>query len=70
MDNPAPLTQYFNSIADLFCLPRPPVVTAAEAQKVLSPTLLSYLNESHRMDNRPMLKELGLKMHYPDLGSD
>ena len=65
--NPSTMTDYFNAVADYLNLPRPPQISLAEAQKVLSPGILSYLNESRRMDNRRMLNELGVTLRYPNL---
>lgn len=64
---PSTMTDYFFRIADAFNLPRPPVVSRAEAQRVLSPAMWSYLNESKRIDNRKMLTELGVTLRYPSL---
>ena len=61
------MTEYFNTIADYFGLPRPPTIDWREAEKQLSPGMLSYLRESRRLDNRRMLKELGVQLQYPDL---
>ncbi|MEO5702407.1 MAG: SDR family oxidoreductase [Gammaproteobacteria bacterium] len=61
------MTHYFNAVADLLQLPRPPQISMAEAQWKLSPGMLSYLNESRRMDNRRMIEELGVTLRYPNL---
>ncbi len=61
------MTDYFNAVADAQGLPRPPQISLAEARKVLSPGMLSYLNESRRMDNRRMREELGVTLLYPSL---
>jgi nucleoside-diphosphate-sugar epimerase len=61
------MTEYFYTIADAFGLPRPPEVDWAQAERVMSPGMLSYLRESRRMDNRRMLEELGVTLAYPDL---
>ncbi|MHB1239908.1 MAG: SDR family oxidoreductase [Gammaproteobacteria bacterium] len=66
---PTTMTDYFFRVADLLGLPRPPVVSRAEAQRVLSAELLSYLNESRRLDNRKLRTGLGLDLVYPDLES-
>ncbi len=63
------MTDYFNAVADWLGLVRPPQITLAEAQQVLSPALLSYLNESRRMDNRRMREELGVVLRYPNLAA-
>ena len=64
---PGTMTQYFNALADLFDLPRPPQITMEEARKVMSPMMLSYLTETRRMDNRRMIEDLGVSLQFPDL---
>jgi nucleoside-diphosphate-sugar epimerase len=65
--HPGTMTGYFNQVADFLQLPRPPVISKAEAEHRLSPGMLSYLRESRRLDNRKMLQELGIKLRYPNL---
>jgi len=65
--NPGNMADYFNRVADLAGLPRPPVVRLAEAGGRLSEGMLSYLRESRRLDNRRMLAELGVTLRYPTL---
>ena len=64
---PGTLAGYFNQLADALGEPRPPVVTRAEAQTLLSAGMLSYLNESRRIDNRRLRQELGIELLYPTL---
>ncbi|MEO6697066.1 MAG: SDR family oxidoreductase [Gammaproteobacteria bacterium] len=61
------MTDYFHAVADALGLPRPPEISLAEAQKILNPAMLSYVNESRRMDNRRMREELGVTLRYPTL---
>lgn len=68
-DAPSTMTDYFFAVADALGLPRPPQVSLAEAQQVLSPAMLSYLAESRRMRNQRMHEELGLELRYPDLAA-
>ena len=63
----ANMTEYFFTLADFFGLPRPPAVDWAEAEKTLSPGMLSYLKESRRLDTRRMQQELGVQLKYPTL---
>ena len=56
---------YFDLAADLYGLPRPPRVAREDAGKHLSVMLLSFMQESRRMLNRRMKRELGLRLHYP-----
>lgn len=64
---PGNMTDYFNRVADMAGLARPPVISQQEAQEVLSPGLLSYLRESRRLSNRRMCEELGVELRYPTL---
>lgn len=66
-DEHSTMTDYFNAVADHLALPRPPEISLAEAQKVLTPGMLSYVNESRRMDNRRLREELGVTLLYPTL---
>ena len=66
---PSNMTDYFFRVADAAGLPRPPVVNCEEAQAVLSPGMLSFLQDSRRMDNSKLLRELGIELQYPDLAA-
>ena len=65
--HPSTMTDYFFRIADAAGLPRPPVVTREEAQQALSEGMLSFLQDSRRMDNRKLLNDLRVTLQYPDL---
>ncbi len=65
--HPTTMTDYFWRIADLHGLPRPPAIGLAEARQVLSPGMLSFLDESKRLDNRRLREELQVTLRYPDL---
>ncbi|RMG34415.1 MAG: SDR family oxidoreductase [Gammaproteobacteria bacterium] len=65
--SPGNMADYFNRVADLAGLPRPPVIDLAEAEGALSAGLRSYLAESRRLRNDKLLRELGLVLRYPDL---
>lgn len=67
--HPGTMSGYFNAVADALGLPRPPAITMAEAHRVLTPAMLSYLTESRRMDNRKLLDELGVVLKYPNLAA-
>jgi nucleoside-diphosphate-sugar epimerase len=66
---PGNMTDYFFRVADAAGLPRPPVVSRDEAGALLSAGMLSFLNDSRRMRNYRLLKELGIVLRYPDLDS-
>lgn len=55
---------YFDLAADLYGLPRPPRLPRSLAQEQLPASLLSFMGESRRLDNRRLKKELRLKLRY------
>jgi len=65
--HPSTMVDYFNRIADLTGLPRPPQIPLAEARNRLSPGMLAYMRESRRIDNRRLREELGVELQYPTL---
>ena len=64
-DSQLKMGEYFDAVADAFGLTRAPRVTRAEAQRVLSPMLLSFINESRRLTNTRMKRELKVVLSYP-----
>ena len=56
---------YFELAARLCGLPAPPRITRAEAERSLPALQLSFMSESRRLDNRRLLTELKLRLHYP-----
>jgi nucleoside-diphosphate-sugar epimerase len=67
--HPSTMTDYFNQVADFAGLPRPPQVSMEEAQATMSAGMLSYLQESRRIGNDKLLRELGVTLQCPDLAS-
>jgi len=61
------MSEYFNAVADLYDLPRPEQLGWDEAQQVMNPLTLSFLQESRRMTNSHMLEKLGIELMYPTL---
>lgn len=64
---PSTMTDYFWQVADHLKLPRPPAIPLTEARKLLTPAMLSFLEESKRLVNRKMREELGVVLRYPTL---
>jgi len=64
-DSDLPMGDWFDKLADAFGLPRPPRLSRVAAQTAVSPTLLSFMNESRRLDNRRLKTELKLRLRYP-----
>ncbi len=58
---------YFDLAADLYGLPRPPRIPRSAAKEQLSLMLLSFMSESRRLDNQRMLRELGVRLRFPDV---
>ena len=56
---------YFQFIAQAFGLSAPPQITLAEAQHSMSSMRLSFMNESRRLSNVRMKRELRLRLMYP-----
>jgi hypothetical protein len=61
------MTHYFNRIAAVFGLPAPPQVSREQAEMLMGEGMLSYLDESRRIENRRLVEELGVQLRYPDL---
>lgn len=64
-DSHLKMGEYFDLVADAYKLPRVPRISRAEAQKVLSEVLLSFMNESRRLTNQRMKRELKVRLRYP-----
>lgn len=65
--NAVSMTEYLRMVARMAGLPMPPEIPLEEAQLSFSPEFLSYLNESRRIDNSRLLRELGVQLQYADL---
>ncbi|HEU0234194.1 MAG TPA: SDR family oxidoreductase [Gallionella sp.] len=64
-DSQLKMGEYFDAVAGASGLQHPPRVSRTEAQRVLPETLLSFMNESRRLTNRRMKRELRVRLHYP-----
>jgi nucleoside-diphosphate-sugar epimerase len=58
---------YYDLVADLSGLPRPARVTRAQAGEHFSPAQWSFLNESRRLSNARMKRELRLVLQHPTI---
>lgn len=68
-DDEMKMGDYFDVVADAFKLPRPPRLSRAEAQRAVSPTMWSFMNESRRLTNTRMKRELKVRLRYPIVGA-
>jgi len=66
-DSHLKMGEYFDLVADHFGLPRPPRITRNQAQEQISPTMLSFMKESRRLNNLRMKKELHINLLYPTI---
>ena len=64
-DSELKMGEWFDLVADAFRLPRAPRVTRDVAQRTVTPALLSFMNESRRLSNRRMKRELRVSLTYP-----
>jgi nucleoside-diphosphate-sugar epimerase len=64
-DSDLRMGDYFDLVADLWGLPRPPRVSREQARASLSPMVMSFMSESRRLCNLRMKRELGLVLRYP-----
>jgi nucleoside-diphosphate-sugar epimerase len=56
---------YYDLVADLCGLPRPARIARAEAAAVFSAAQWSFLDESRRLSNARLKRELRLRLRYP-----
>lgn len=64
-DSEMKMGEYFDCVADAFGLPRPARLPRAEVQRAVSPVLWSFMNESRRLSNTRVKKELKVVLRYP-----
>jgi nucleoside-diphosphate-sugar epimerase len=65
--NSSTMTEYFERVAALAGLPPPQLISRADAERRLSPGLMSFLSESRRIDAGRIRRELGFEPRYADL---
>lgn len=58
---------WFDLVADCAGLPRPPRISRAESAGRMPPELLSFMNESRRLDNTRLKRTLGVRLRYPSV---
>ena len=65
--HPSTMYEYFNGVAAVLGLPKPPAISLSEAQGKLSEGMLSYMAESRRISNDRLLNAFELELLYPNL---
>jgi len=66
-DDGMKMGDYFDAVADAHNLPRPPRLSRAEVQQRVSPMMWSFMNESRRLRNDRMKRELKVWLLHPAL---
>jgi nucleoside-diphosphate-sugar epimerase len=67
--HPTTMCDYFTRCAVLLGLPPPPQISMAEARRVFTPAMWSFMEESKRLKNQRMIEQLGFAPRFPDLAS-
>lgn len=62
---PLRVGDWFDRVADHAGLARPPRLPRDEAAAVLGPLTMSFLDESRRISNARLLRELRIRLHHP-----
>jgi nucleoside-diphosphate-sugar epimerase len=68
-DSDLRMGDYFDAVADKFGLPRPPRLSREQVKVAVSPVLWSFMEESRRMTNMRIKKELRVKLNFPTVGN-
>jgi nucleoside-diphosphate-sugar epimerase len=63
-DSTLKMGDYYDAAADLYGLPRPPRIGLDAARRELPTMLLSFMQESRRLHNGRMKRELGLRLRF------
>jgi nucleoside-diphosphate-sugar epimerase len=61
------MDDYFDLVADMHGLARPPRITREQARAQMSPMQMSFMNESRRLAHTRLQRELRLKLRYPSV---
>lgn len=64
-DSVLQMGDYFDAVAEVFDLPKPPRLSREELSQSVSPVTLSFMSESRRIANARIKSELGARLRYP-----
>ena len=64
-DSEMKMGDYFDAVADAHKLSRPSRLPREEVERIVAPALWSFMNESRRLTNERMKKELQVALRYP-----
>jgi len=69
-DSQLKMGDYLDAVADAHHLPRVPRLPRAQVQSTVSPMMWSFINESRRLSNVRIKRELHVKLRYPQVTPD
>jgi len=64
-DTQLKMGEWFDLVADKAGLPRPPRIPRSEAAARIPAGLMTFMNESRRLDNGRLKRVLGVRLRYP-----
>lgn len=64
-DDEMKMGDYFDAVANAYGLPRPPRMSRRDVQCAVSTMMWSFMNESRRLANQRIKRELKVKLKYP-----
>ncbi|WP_199154704.1 NAD(P)H-binding protein [Chromobacterium sp. ASV23] len=64
---PLPVSRWYRALAETLDLPCPPQLPREAVKASVSPQQWSFLGESRRLDNRRVLRELGVALRWPSV---
>jgi nucleoside-diphosphate-sugar epimerase len=67
-DSELMMGDYFDLVADLHGLARPPRISRIQAEQQLGPMQMSFLSESRRLDNTRLRRELRVRLQFAEVG--
>ncbi len=68
-DSALKMGEYFDAVADATGLPRPPRLPRVTLKTAVTPMMYSFMNESRRLSNRRLKRELRVRLEYPTVAS-
>ena len=68
-DSALAMGEWFDTLADTFALPRAVRLPREEVRRIVPPMQWSFMNESRRLDNTRMKRELRLRLRYPTVAA-
>ncbi|MBK7766036.1 MAG: NAD(P)H-binding protein [Sulfuritalea sp.] len=68
-DSALAMGEWFDALADAFALPRAPRLPREAVRQAVPPIQWSFMNESRRLDNTRMKRELHLRLRYPTVAT-